>query len=158
MFPLTNKLCCDDIAPQDAWILFGMYTPFCICKLIRLHAWWRRVWKQYIWFAINCNNIKCNPFFVLLPRWVVDFLTVDFACFWYNNDLRRLRVPDYSRLLKHCTDTETLLNEHPKKTLADGGDVECRNIRWQRTTLQINGWEVVWIVKFISASVGDFID
>ena len=48
--------------------------------------------------------------------------------------------------------------KHPKKALAEGEDVVCMNTRWQCTPFEADGWEVVWIVEFISAIVGAFID
>ena len=55
------------------------------------------------------------------------------------------------------TTGEYCKTKHPMKTLADCDDVECKNIRCQCTTFEINGWKLVWIVEFISAVVGCFI-
>ena len=48
--------------------------------------------------------------------------------------------------------TQVCWKKAASKTLAYGGDVECKNIWWQRTTFQMNGLEV-WIVEIISATV-----
>ena len=53
---------------------------------------------------------------------------------------------------------KTCWRKYPKNTLKERDDVKCKNIQCQYSPFEVDGWEVVWVVEFISAIVGAFID
>ena len=47
--------------------------------------------------------------------------------------------------------------KHQSRALVEQDNVICMNNRYQCPLIEIDGWEVVWIVEFVSAIVGRFI-
>ena len=98
-----------------------------------------------MWEKANVNGNSSSP-------QVSNLLCV--PSHWHRNYFvpARSGSSTYDALIPECW------TKHRKNTIAESDDVECMTIQCRCTHVDVDGWELVWIVEFISGIVGAFID